>query len=200
MKTFLCRVLPLGLALLALNSCVGPMPMDGQYSSGPSYGPSYASDYDTPYYNDSDFYYYEGGPRPYYMGGYTSVIVGNSYYRGRGSCPICHHSPCYGHNGRASSFRSSHHDYGHDDHRYVSSSHSSGPFYRSSSPSPSSGGHTLYRHESAGNNRGAPQGEHSKDWYKDHGYSTSRLVPVQSSSSSHSSSGKKKDDDDHHHR
>ena len=210
MKTFLCRLLPLGLVVLALNSCVGPMPGPygggyggGGYAPAPSYGPSYASDYDAPDYRDDDFYYYEGGPRPYYLGGYSSVYVGYSYYHGGGLCPVCHHSPCHGHSGRPSSFHVAHRS--NDNHHYTSSSvrPSSSPFFRgSSSSSHTSSSPTLYRHLSADNNRGAPQGEHSKDWYKDHGYSTSRLVPANGPSSSHSSShhsSSKKDDDDKHH-
>lgn len=207
MKTFLCRLLPLGLVVLALNSCVGPVPGTygggyggGGYAPAPSYGSGY-SDYDAPDYRDEDFYYYEGGPRPYYLGGYSSVYVGYSYYRGRGLCPVCHHSPCHGHSGRPSSFHVAHRDY--DSHHYTSSSsHSSGPFYRpsSSSSSHSSSGPTLYRHLSSDNNRGAPQGEHTKEWFQEHGYSTSRLTPANGSSNSKSHSSSKKDDDDKHHR
>jgi len=211
MKTLILRLFPLALVCLGLNSCVGPIdgPYGGGYSSGsaPYYGSSYSSGYAPSYYSDDDFYYYDGGARPYYGGGYASYSVGYSYYRGSSICPICHHRPCSGHHGRPSSFRVAHNDHDHDrdDHRSSSSSHSSSSFFRpgSSSSSHYSSGPTLFQHKSADNNRGAPQGAHTKDWYQDRGYSTSRLTPVTgSASSSHhsSSSNHKKDDDDKHHK
>lgn len=147
------------------------------YSSGPSY-------YSSPsYYSDTDFYYYDGGAYPsYYNRSYGTYTTGYSYYRGRSVCPICHHSPCSGHNGHYNSWRSSgsysRSNYDHDDHNHHSSSgssHSSGPI--------------LYQRA-----RGAPgesQGVHSKDWFLSRGYSPRQLEK----SDDHGHSTKKNDHD-----
>lgn len=212
MKTHLLSALAaLGLSV-AITSCV---PFDPAYDGG--YGGGYSTTtnyYSSPgyNYNDDDFYYYDGGAYPSYYGRpYGTYSVGYSYYRGRNVCPICHHSPCNGHSGRSSSWRSSNYhrdyDHDHDDHRsYSSYSHSSGSSHSNGSShgssSNKSSGQTLYRHLSADNNPGAPQGLHTKEWYTSHGYGASRLKPAnddnhKSSSSSHHSSSKK-DDDNHH--
>lgn len=193
MKIILLRLLSVTFVLFGVNACVGPV--------GPAYGGGYGGGYDgggyadegygptTTYIVDNDIAYYDnyGHYSSYYRPGYVRYYGRydryghrdpHGYYS-RGGHDLRSHS--------SSGSRSVHHD----DHR---------PNYPSRSSSGSS--HQLYTHKSADSNRGAPQGQHTADWYKSRGMSTARLTPVNPGSSrSGSSSHSKKDDDDkkHHH-
>lgn len=137
------------LAVLLLSNCVA---LDDPY-----YGGNYSSGYSGNYYNSAP--YYGGGyyNRPYYGGGY----YGGGYY---------------GHNDR------DHDDhYGHDhgdDHQKSSSSRSSSS---SSSNRSASGqlkndkGNLLYQYGSS--KKGAPEGNHTKDWYAQRGYDLDKIKP-----------------------
>ncbi len=193
-------ILPLlaaAFCVLSLNSCV--MPFDeyppggygsGYYGGGYSSAPVIYNRSSTVFYDDA-FSYYDGGYQPYWTQPTSYYSVGYSYYRGHGSCPICHHSPCSGHHGRPASrsyYGSSSH-YDHDDHRggFLSRSYQNRDDHHSST---SRSGHVLY--ERSG--RSGPTGAHSLDWYHDHGYTASQLRRVDDDH--HSSSSHKKDNDD----
>lgn len=153
------------LAALFLASCVAyDDPYYGGYSGGysssyyqstPSYGSSY---YSRPSYGSS---YYN---RPYYGGGYSSY-----------TCSRCRRNPCSC--SRGSHYGHSHHDH---DHYRRSSSSSSRSSSSSSNRSPSGQlkndkGNLLYRYSGGG--RGAPEGNHTKDWYSERGYDLKKLKP-----------------------
>lgn len=122
------------------------------YDQPPYYGGGYSSGgyYDsTPYYSRT---YYGSGyyNRPYYGGGY----YGGGY---------------------------GYHDHNdHDDHdhggHYKSSSSSSSSSNRSSSGQlKNDQGNLLYRYGS--DKKGAPEGNHTKDWYSQRGYDLDKLKP-----------------------
>ncbi len=166
MKTFIARFAFGTLATFLLASCmVYDDPYYGGYGGG--YGDGYVSSsyQSTPYYNRPS---YGGGyyNRPYYGGGYHGY-----------TCSRCRRNPCccprnggyYGHN--------------HDDHDrdHRSSSGSSKKTSSSSSNRSPSGqlkneqGNLLYRYSGGG--RGAPEGNHTKDWYAQRGYDLKKLKP-----------------------
>ena len=188
MKIILLRLLSVTFLLLGMNACVGPVgPGYGGYPPGGGYGGGYGYSGGPTYYEDEEMGYYDnyGHYSAVYLPGYVRCYPRYDRYG------HWDRNGTYDRHGRdvrtrsSSSSRVVHHDNDRDDHHHTSSS--------------SSSGHQLYTHDSAGSNRGAPQGEHTKDWYRDHGYSTARLAPVSpghTSSSPHSSSKKKDDDDD----
>jgi len=169
MKTAFLRFVSGALATLFLASC---MVYDDPYYGG-GYGGGYSSGYtssyqSTPYYSRPSYgsSYYN---RPYYGSGY-----GGGY--GSYSCSRCRRNPC---SCRSSS---SHYGHDHDDHdHYRRSSSSSSRSSSSSSNRSASGqlkndkGNLLYRYSGSG--RGAPEGNHTKDWYAERGYDPKKLKP-----------------------
>ncbi len=187
MKIILIRLLSVTFLLLGFSSCVGPVgpAYGGGYDRG--YGGGYSDDGygPTTYIVDNDVAYYDsyGHYSSAYRPGYVRYYGHYDSYGRRD--PHGYYSRS-GHDLRSHSSSGSH---------YSSNNHSSNNHSSSSSHQ-----QQLYTHKSADNNRGAPQGQHTADWYKKNGYSTSRLQPVNSGSSHSSSShSKKKDDDDHNH-
>ena len=172
MKTSLRLLLSLTAALL-LTNCVA---LDDPY-----YGGSYSSGYTTSYpsgggyYNGPDYY----DSRPYYSGG-GGYYNRPSYYGGSSYvCPRCHRNPCScGYRGGSSGHYD--HDHDHDDYRRSnsnnkSSSSSNGNRSTSGQKKDSSGG-LLYKYGSSRN--GAPEGNHTKDWYAERGYDLKKLKPT----------------------
>jgi hypothetical protein len=159
MKISLLRFIFGLLAVFTLASCVA---LDDPYYGG--YGSGY-SGYSSSYYQSSPSHY----DRPVYGGGYYN----RPYYGGSGyACSRCRRNPC------ACSHGQSH--YGHD-HDYRRSSSSSSSSRSSSSNRSASGqlknekGNLLYRYSGGG--RGAPEGNHTKDWYSERGYDLKKLKP-----------------------
>lgn len=191
MKTILLRLSSVAFLAFGLNACVGPaVPVYGPAAGGPAYESGYAESYGPEYDGDQEVAYYDsyGHYSPVFMPGYVAVYARYDRYG---------HRDRYGYYDR----------HGHDVHSHSTTVRRDWHPQHHASSSRSSSGHTssshssqqLYTHSSAGSNRGAPQGEHTKSWYQQRGYSTARLTPANQSSNKSSSSKKKKDDDDHHH-
>jgi len=185
MKIILIRLLSVTFLLLGFSSCVGPVGPayggggygydDGGYGYGQS---TYIVDNDVAYYDN--YGHYSSYSRPGYVRYY-------GHYDSHGRRDPHGYYSRGGHDLRSHSSSSNHHS-------SSSSNHSS-----------SNSRQQLYTHKSADTNRGAPQGQHTQDWYKKNGYGVGRLQPANSSSNrssnshsnSHGSSHSKKDDDDH---
>jgi hypothetical protein len=159
MKKALLRTLGLCSILLSFVSCVtGPMDTypSGGYSSGGYSGP----------YNGNGGYYSDPyANRPYYGSMTTGYGWGGGGY---GICNVCRSNPC-----RCGSRSTVHH---HDDHCDLPQRRSSSS--RSSS-SRSSSSDSLWRYSgSVGRGDTKPEGNHTREWYKERGYDLSKLKKV----------------------
>jgi hypothetical protein len=180
MKNLLLRTLAAFAALFGLASCVGiPLPMDAYSDPGPTRGGYYDSSSSSGYYDDGSYYSPSySRPSTFYGGG---LSTGYGYGRGSyGVCSTCRRSPCCCSNGRTTyrnyDQHSSHHDThsatGHDDHRH-------GTTRKSSSSGSSNSSDTKWRYSgSAPRGSSKPQGNHSREWFKDRGYSLKKLQKV----------------------
>jgi hypothetical protein len=183
MNTFLLRVVLALAALFSFVACVG-MPMN-TYSEPRATGGSY---YDDDGYSGSTSSsgYYGGnnyGGNSYYGGGYnrpTTFIhsgygYGSGYYGGGvGVCTVCRRSPCR----CARTTTTSHH---HDDHCDVRGNTGRSPSRQSShnhgrSSSDDKKDDTKWRYRgSAPAGKPKPEGNHTREWFKDRGYSLKKL-------------------------
>ena len=122
------------------------------YDNGADYGSSYGRSYGG---YDSGSRYYDSRPRSSYSSG-LGYSTGYGYSSNSRVCNTCHHNPCTcsHHSGAA------HHD--DDDHRHSSSSSNDNKYHYSGS---------------VGRGDTKPEGNHTREWYKEHGYSLHNLRP-----------------------
>jgi hypothetical protein len=177
MKTLLLSLASIIVLVFSLTSCV---PLDdpyfagggGGYDSGPSYSQRSYSSYgnsSSRYYGDNDDYGYGnsyGGSR-YNNRPHGYVSSGYGYSSSHSSlCPICHHSPC----------SCSH---SHNDTHYYSSGHSEPQTHSHSSSNDHDSDDKKYRYSGrVSGSASKPEGNHSREWYKDHGYPLKNLRPA----------------------
>ena len=167
MKKAILRTLGLCSLLLSFVSCVtGPMDTypSGGYSSG-----GYSNGYNG--YNGSGDYYSDPYANRRYQGSMTTGYGwgGGSY----GICNVCRSNPC-----RCGARNTTQHH--HDDHCDLPQSRSSSSSRNSSSNrSSSSNSDSLWRYSgSVGRGDTKPEGNHSREWYKERGYDVSKLKKV----------------------
>jgi hypothetical protein len=140
-----------------LTSCIAVDPYaGGNYSSGSSYGDSDDGYYDRSYNRPSSYGY--GG------GGYQSSTYGYGSGYGNRSCSVCGYNPCR---------CAQHSNHGHTTHRAPVVCEDDHHDNRSSSRSSSSRKDDTFIYK--GSERNAPEGRHSRDWYKERGYSLKKL-------------------------
>jgi hypothetical protein len=175
MKTSLLRfILSLSAAVL-LTQCV--VPEDPYYSGGfQSSSPAYYTRPSTGFFGSPGYF---GDPG--YFGG-------TGFGFNHRLCSVCRRNPCccrsnggHNHPTRPAFRADDHRDHDHDRSRgVVASMNGRSSSSRSSSSSSSSqrrdsDGDKLYRYSSR--DRDMPQGNHTREWYKDRGYDMGKLRP-----------------------
>jgi len=164
MKTRLLSSLGALAVALLFPSCVA---LDDPYAySGGNYSSGYNSD---PGYYDSPGPVYGNRPPAYYGGspdyGNNRYPYSNGRYPNGTVCPP------------------SHYDHGHDDHRGGNSNRGSSGRSTTGATNrdiegqrKNSKGERLWQY--GGRERGAPEGNHTKDWYAERGHDLSKLKPA----------------------
>lgn len=118
-------------------------------------------------YNNGGYYSDPYANRPYY----GSVTTGYGWGGGNYSvCQVCRRNPCC----------CAAHAHHHDEHNHASQSRSSSSRGNSSSNNRSSSSNdSLWRYSgSVGRGDTKPEGNHTRDWYKERGYDVSKLKKV----------------------
>ena len=161
MKTRLLSSLSALALVLLFPSCVAlddPYAYSGgNYSNGYSSGPGYYSSPGPVYAGRPPAYY--GGGSPYY--GNNRYPYGSGRYQQGAVCPPSHHD-----------------QHRHDDRRSQSSGRGiTGATNRDiEGQKKNSKGERLWQY--GGRERGAPEGNHTKDWYAQRGHDLSKLKPT----------------------